>query len=91
MFPLIYRSIPTSALTPTVAEHLVVRALYQLITRSRRHRDCDLLLTRHCDARSFPKWTMAYRTVENEIDLKQKIARLKANRDARNAARQIAS
>jgi hypothetical protein len=72
-------------------EENTVRAIYQLITRSRRHRDCDLLLTRHCDARSFPKWTMAYRTVEYEIDLKQKIARLKANRDARNAARRIAS
>lgn len=72
-------------------EESAVRGVYQLTKKSRRHTDCDVLLTRHCDARSFPKWSMGYRSVENDADLKQTIAVLRADRDARMTAQKIAS
>jgi hypothetical protein len=81
----------TAILQVLEGEKSAVCTIYQLITKSRRHMNCDVLFTRHCAARSFPKWSMGYRSVENAADLRQKISTLKAKRDARNDALKIAS
>jgi len=35
-----------------------VRRLYRKIQRDKRHKDCEILLTRHCERRQFPDWSM---------------------------------
>jgi hypothetical protein len=67
-----------------------VRGIYELIKKSKKHRDCDVLLTRHCDARSFPKCSMGYRTVDDEYEIKLIIVALKARRSKLEAAEKIA-
>lgn len=71
-------------------DETTVRGLYELIKKSKSHMDCDVLLTRHCDARSFPKWSMGYRTVDDEYEIKLAIVALKARRSKLESAEKIA-
>ena len=58
----------SSILQVLEGEEMIVRRIYQLILRGHQHTRCELLLTRHCDARSFPHWTMGFCVVDNEAD-----------------------
>jgi len=71
-------------------DETTVRGLYELIKKSKSHMDCDVLLTRHCDVRSFPKWSMGYRAVEDEYEIKLSIVALKARRSKLESAEKIA-
>lgn len=61
-------------------EEKTVLGLFELIQNSHSHTKCDTLLMRHCEARSFPNWSMGYRGVDDEFEIKMVIDALKARR-----------
>lgn len=81
---------PNLVLQVLEGEETAVRGLYTLIQKSRSHTDCEVLLTRNSDARSFPSWSMGYRTVDDEFDIKMIIVALKARLKKQNQTQTIA-
>jgi hypothetical protein len=72
-------------------EEDTVLALYKLIQQSRSHTNCEILFTRHCNARSFPNWSMGYQGLDSEAEINAIIATLKARRAEQEPLQQIAS
>jgi len=64
-------------------EERAVRAVYQRIMADSRHEDCDVLLDRHCQDRSFPQWSMTYCEADSEYEIKLAIVALKSRRRMR--------
>ncbi|MGJ8559260.1 MAG: BLUF domain-containing protein [Litorimonas sp.] len=71
-------------------DEATVRALYHRIRKSRSHTNCDVLLARHCESRSFAQWGMGYCSIFNDYDVKMIISALETHRLARQQAMKIA-
>lgn len=72
-------------------EEKTVLGLYDLIKNSHSHKNCDILLMRHCETRSFPNWSMGYRRLDDALEIKMVIDALKAHRTQQEPEQKMAS